>query len=265
MESRNNIGCDIARDLMPLVIDGIASDAAKAAVEAHTARCAECGRIMEVMREESELARQPALSEARDTRFIQFCRRMEKRFTLRRAILALLALLLAIAVIVGGFAYVNYQVNNASAYMKFAPEEAGDTFQLVQNQFGVVSLKLQVDDTAHPYFGCEGHSEFVGSKLVYYISPKTCAWPHGLGGDGMTGTIYNDLFEIRVEDGRLVIPEYINYQEFDETGSIVTKRRMNKPTPISRLWLGFGDAAILIYREGDPVDFPVERDELPGA
>ena len=120
MEIRNNIGCDIARDLMPLVIDGIASDAAKAAVEEHTARCAECGRIMEALREESELARQPAPPEAQDTRFIQFCRRMEKRFTLRRAILALLALLLVIAVIAGGFTYVNYQTNNASAYMKLA-------------------------------------------------------------------------------------------------------------------------------------------------
>ena len=39
------------------------------------------------------------------------------RFTLRRAILALLAFLLVIAVIAGDFIYVNYQVNNASAYM----------------------------------------------------------------------------------------------------------------------------------------------------
>jgi hypothetical protein len=29
------------------------------------------------------------------------------------------------------------------------------------------------------------------------------------------------------------------------------------------MWLGHGDDAILIYREGDPVDFPVELDELP--
>ena len=263
MENRNNIDCDIARDLMPLVIDGIASDAAKAAVDAHTTGCAECGRIMEAMREESELVRQPTLPEARDTRFIQFCRRMEKRFTLRRTILALLALLLVIAVITGGFTYVNYQVNNASAYMKFAPEDAGDTFQLVQNQFGVVSLKLHVTDAAHPYFGCEGHSEFADGKLVYYISPMTCAWPHGLGGDGMTGTIYNDLFEIRVEDGRLVIPEYIYDQEFDETGRVVTKRRVGEQTPIAQLWLGHGDDAILIYQESDPVDFPVEPDVLP--
>lgn len=264
MENRNNIGCDIARDLMPLVIDGIASDAAKAAVEGHTAGCAECGRIMDAMRKESELARQPALPEEQDTRFILFCRRMEKRFTLRRAILALLALLLTTAVIAGGFAYVNYQVNNASAYMRFAPEDAGDAFQLVQNQFGVVSLKLQIDDTAHPYFGCEGHSEPVDGKLVYYISPKTCAWPHGLGGNGMTGTIYSDLFEIQAVDGRLVTSEYTYYQEFDETGRIVTNRRVDRQTPISQLWLGHGNDAILIYREGDPVDFPVERDELPG-
>jgi len=262
MENRNNIGCDIARDLMPLVIDGIASDAAKAAVEAHAAGCAECERIMEAMREESELARQPALPEAQDTRFIQFCRRMEKRFTLRRVILALFAFLLAIAVIAGGFAYVDYQVNNASAYMKFSPEDAGDAFQLVQNQFGVVSLKLRVIDAAHPYFGCEGHSEFADGKLVYCISPMTCAWPHRLGGDGMTGTIYENLFEIQVGDGRLVTSEYTYYQEYDETGRIVTKRRVDKQTPISQLWLGHGDDAILIYREGDPVDFPMEPDEL---
>ncbi len=263
MENRNNIGCDIAQDLMPLVIDDIASDAAKAAVEAHTAGCAECKKIMDTMRKESQLVRQPALPEAQDTRFIQFCRRMEKRFTLRRAILALLAFLLVITVIAGGFTYVDYQVNNASAYMKFAPEDAGDAFQLVQNQFGVLSLKLRVTDAAHPYFGSEGHSEFADGKLVYYISPKTCAWPHGLDGDGMTGTIYEDLFEIQVFDGRLMTSDYVYYNEFDGTGRVVTKRRVDKQTPISQMWLGHGDDAILIYREGDPVDFPVEPDELP--
>ena len=91
----------------------------------------------------------------------------------------------------------------------------------------------------------------------------TCAWPHRLGGDGMTGTIYENLFEIQVGDGRLVTSEYTYYQEYDETGRIVTKRRVDKQTPISQLWLGHGDDAILIYRKGDPVDFPMEPDELP--
>ncbi|MBR4442391.1 MAG: hypothetical protein IKS52_03880, partial [Clostridia bacterium] len=136
-------------------------------------------------------------------------------------------------------------------------------FQLVQNQFGVVSLKLQVNDTAHPYFGCEGHSEFVNGDLVCFLSPKTCAWPNGLGGNGLTGTVYNDLFDIRVTDGRLVASDYFYRQEFDETGHVVTKRSVDGQTPIAQLWLGHGDDAILIYRDGDPVDFPVEPDELP--
>ena len=263
--SENRIDCGIARDLMPLVIDGVASEAATRAVAEHTAACAECQRVMEAMRNESALARQPALAAEQDTRFIQFCRRMEKRFTLRRAIIALLIALLAISALVGGFAWVDYQVNNASAYMTFVPEGAGDAFQLVQNQFGIVSLKLNVTDAAHPYFGCEDYSELVDGKLVYYIAPETCAWPHGLGGDGMLGTIYNDLFEIQVSDGRLVTSDYVYYNEFDATGRAVTNRRLNGQTPISQLWLGHGDDAILIYEEGDPVDFPVEPDLPSGA
>ena len=100
-------------------------------------------------------------------------------------------------------------------------------------------------------------------KLVYCISPMTCAWPHGLGGDGMTGTIYDDLFEIQVSDGRLVASDFVYHNEFDETGRVVTKRRVDKQTPISQLWLGHGDDAILIYREGDSVDFSMEPNELP--
>ena len=66
---------------------------------------------------------------------------------------------------------------------------------------------------------------------MYCISPKTCAWPHGLGGDGMTGTIYDDLFEIQVGDGRLVASDFVYHNEFDETGRVVTKRRVDKQTP----------------------------------
>lgn len=37
--------CDICRDLIPLVVDGVASEDSEAAVKAHVASCAECGAL----------------------------------------------------------------------------------------------------------------------------------------------------------------------------------------------------------------------------
>ena len=69
----NKIDCDIARDLMPLVIDDVASPAAKEAVGAHLEGCAECRQVMTALR------REPAAPPAEtDTKFIRFCRKMER-------------------------------------------------------------------------------------------------------------------------------------------------------------------------------------------
>lgn len=44
----NKISCNICKDLLPLVKDGIASEDSRLAVEAHVETCAECKRMYEI-------------------------------------------------------------------------------------------------------------------------------------------------------------------------------------------------------------------------
>lgn len=43
------MSCDVIRDLLPLYADGVASEASRQLIEAHTADCAECRRMLEEM------------------------------------------------------------------------------------------------------------------------------------------------------------------------------------------------------------------------
>ena len=44
------ISCDLARDLMPLAIDGVCSEASRQAVDAHVAACPACEKAYDEMR-----------------------------------------------------------------------------------------------------------------------------------------------------------------------------------------------------------------------
>ena len=70
------LSCGIARDLMPLVIDDVAGEESKRAVEAHLAECAECSRIYETLKQPDPI---PARDEQDRLHFRQSMKRVSRR------------------------------------------------------------------------------------------------------------------------------------------------------------------------------------------
>lgn len=92
--------CNVARDLMPLCIDGAASKESEAYVEAHVSECEACRAYYDGMRARlPESVRRQA--EAEGEAFAQTAARMRRRRKIRRTILCALAVTLVAALAVG--------------------------------------------------------------------------------------------------------------------------------------------------------------------
>ena len=245
-----NINCDIARDLMPLVIDDIASPSAAHAVEAHVNGCAECKKVMEGMRRENALAVNGGEG---DTKFIRFCRSLEKRFRWQRA-LAWACGVIAVVLVVSGIALV---VNNFTVPLDLTGDRASN-YRLVQDQFGNVNIEITQADGMRPLAGYEGYTEPTPDGLRVYISPLQHGLPRFSGTRDMTGTVSMST-EMRVIDGKLfsVDLDSMYTAEYDDELNITHIRLNESDTPVAELWLGQGDDAILLYKDGDALDLPV--------
>ena len=72
--------CEVVRDLIPLVIDDVASEESRNLVGEHLETCEACRAYRDGMAAQLE---KPAPVED-DTSFIRFCRRLQKNFRWRR-------------------------------------------------------------------------------------------------------------------------------------------------------------------------------------
>ena len=101
---KNDLSCEIVRDLLPSYLDGVASDASKDAVERHMEECPDCRETLRRMKEPEETA----LTEEKEIDYLKKVRRRSSRKV--TAILAAVALL-AIAAMVRLF-YIGYPVDS---------------------------------------------------------------------------------------------------------------------------------------------------------
>ena len=92
--------CDIVRDLMPMCIDGTASDKAKAMVDEHVQECPPCDKVYAEMKGEAkiELPVQPAAPE-----FVTTVKKMKNRRKRRTWLTLLLGVMIAAVVAWLGF------------------------------------------------------------------------------------------------------------------------------------------------------------------
>lgn len=92
--------CDMARDLMPLTIDGVASEASQQFVTEHLEECAECRAYLAGMKASLKVDVDQAAREKRD--FTRTAAHMRLRRWLRRAMIVALALVVAIVGLYAG-------------------------------------------------------------------------------------------------------------------------------------------------------------------
>lgn len=253
------IDCDIARDLMPLVIDGVASASGRVAVEEHVAGCVECRKAMEGMRREE----QHAEGGEDDSGFARLGKKLRRRFTRQRVAAWLgIALVVALAVVgLGNFAY--NQMNRNGMPMRFTGE-AAEGVRLARDQYGYLCIQFDVPDSRHPYLGESISGVWEGGRRVIRIVPEQTAWPQLFGHEGITGTFtdISDMFQFI--DGRLCEVAYDYWEEYDENGLWTQRGKRVSELPVDELWLGEAGSAILLYSAGDPLPPVIERD-LPGV
>ncbi len=131
--------CNVARDLMPLCIDGVASEESKRYMEEHIAECTECAMTYGEMR--VELPRISAEKErAAMEQAAQQVRR--KRQNRKRLLMALTALLTALVVMAGMWGY-DYATHNSSVPVSL---NAYDAHLTRTREGGRIFLNIDVKD-----------------------------------------------------------------------------------------------------------------------
>ena len=106
----NKNDCNVVRDLMPLVLDRVASDESRGLVEEHMASCGECRKQYEAMKADMPEETRTEYEEEQRTivEALRAVKRQKKKRTVRKV--TLLAVICILAVFCGGllFTWLNY-------------------------------------------------------------------------------------------------------------------------------------------------------------
>lgn len=147
--------CDIVRDLMPMVVDGTASEKSKAMVEEHVAECAPCRDMLDEMRQDVV----PEAERQEDTALV---RKLRGRRRVRTALLVLLGM----ALVVVGWRGWNYCFND---YCVLTAEE-NYSFEVVEKGYYSTQTVLTIRDghaqSGHVYFDREAGDLYLWSTTT---------------------------------------------------------------------------------------------------
>ena len=239
-----NKNCDVVRDLMPLVIDGAASEESARLVEAHAAECAECAKMLADMRAAAPLA---AVEADADTRFIRFCKGLERRFRWQKAV-AYLALIAVALVALAGF----------GAYARYKMYDDG-----VPLQPGADAVEFYIDDEDRLVMYAEQASakrpivqyQMITEGDVAYVCALQSAWPQLFGAEASPEApmIWDD---IRLMDGDLKLCSFEYTWEEDEHGFNTGRRVLRYAVPLAALRYGTPEESFAVWERGEPLEIP---------
>lgn len=111
---KNDLSCQVVRDILPLYIDGLTGDETNAAVENHLEGCSECREILADMKsgEEEPSAAGGANTKEYDDKTIDFLKKSRRNF--RNAIIG--AVIAALVISCGFFGYRYYGTSKTVPY-----------------------------------------------------------------------------------------------------------------------------------------------------
>lgn len=227
MEKRD---CGIVRDLMPLVIDQVASPASTELVESHIRECEECREVMAQMRAE------PAVKPAEtDTGFIRFCKKLEREFRWRRVVVGALAALLVCAILCGGIFFTYYKMNMWSE--PYSPKLSDCKLEFLPEDDGFLRITVP-RPKGYQFMGWGGKGGENSGEI--YIYPQRSQWKtlFGDAGKGESDFITWVCNSIRLVDGQVCYHDAENEVKYDSyTGCYVDSYTVTD-TPIRELYLG---------------------------
>ena len=229
---KNN--CNVARDLMPLVIDGVASEESRQYVDEHIAECTECAVTYGSMKVELPRANQ----EKERAEMEKAAKKLRKKRILR----AVIAGLLAIAVFLGGV--VVWKEAEYRLTQTYSKTMALDEYsvRLVQTKAGNVIICTQPTGRENLAVTVVKDWDWAGiqsqTKSVMDISMMTTVIPQYLtGDDANTRKMLNVLFSGVVKNGEWYSSQGENASSWDEVALIS------------------GDERQVIYTKGDEIPY----------
>jgi hypothetical protein len=233
--------CGIVRDLMPLVIDGVAGEASRQLVEAHLDECPDCRRVMEDMSAEIKAQASDATNE-KDEEFIRFCLRLRKGLSWKRMLKIIPVVAVTVVLMWGIIDFAHFQLAVQTRY--YAPEFC----DLSLDESGYLIMHYSSDGRDHSsgFGGVESVEEG-----IYYVSPLTTIWGQWFAG--------NADDEIMRHTGYRWVEGMLQRQMYDDDDFIVDEfgseiRKYDaEPTNIQvkELRIGSPEEYLVAYRAGD--------------
>lgn len=232
--------CNVARDLMPLVIDGVASDESQQYVDEHIAECTECALNYGAMRVELPRANQEKERAEMEKAAKAMKKMRRKRVFWSIIISAVLSYVLLISA--------NWLWDELTIYCRYPMEKEDVEIQLyrMSDGTGLIVYDLARNDV---YVGIGW--EYDPDRNLITLKPKEQAIQlgnetqeklHGgyrtddLGGWEEAGWMYATMEQVEEwnSSGRM------NYMVYDSI-------------PLREIWVEFSDGMELLYRHGDEV------------
>lgn len=189
--------CNIARDLMPLCIDGVASEESQRMVEAHVKACDECARLFEEMHDEL-----PEMIDKQELARMDAAARKVNRRRMRRWLVAGFMVMLMSALI--SFVVVNYdELAFRARYVNWNGDLRYNAvrMEVFQQSNGCWSVMCSSAESGFPFFDTDmnlcytedGKGAYLQFRLIYdgmESEDGDCAWL------GTWGNVYDEVWSI---------------------------------------------------------------------
>lgn len=159
-----NISCDVIRDLLPLYVEGIASENSCKLIEEHIGNCADCTSLLEEMKAETVIPIETDVKPLQNVR---------SRIRIKTILSVVTALLLALTLVAGAFvcAVVPVRMSAQEAIVAVEQEEDGRVMiQLSENTQTVYSGENTIcfDKLRLNWFVSDYRQQMLQSRGNYY-------------------------------------------------------------------------------------------------
>ncbi len=170
---KNNLTCELVKDLMPSYIDGLTSDVTNTAVREHISHCDNCKATLESMKEPYN--EEKIRNEKKE---IDFLKKTRKR-NIKVVLSSLISVVLIVSIVVASLPYfVRYSLDDSMFFCNLTVE--GDTFNIkasADHKYAVITdIIYDVSDSGVLDISFEGREKtsFDGKKLFSwsYTSDK---------------------------------------------------------------------------------------------
>ena len=229
--------CDIVRDLMPLVVDGTASEKSRAMVEEHVGECEPCREMYGEMRQEVPVAR----AEPQDG---QLVKKLRHRRRLRRVLLVLLGMGISALLVFAGWRGWNYGFNT---YVVLTAETDYNLEIVQDGAGGVESVWTILDGRAQEY---NGYFDVETGDMYFWST--TTRLPLPAFSDKIVNSEAQLFYSEDIGYG-YVIGKY-DWEAHRETLYIVPVNRIIKGAPETLFTHGDSSVWKVIYERPNPPD-----------